>query len=286
MNAKLKIEQELKRVGQEENKLSDLSAFQGYQGEDRVITSKEAWDELAEERKKPVVKFNTKIPSLDLMVDGFRKGDLIVISAPTKQGKTTLAQTFTHGLSENGIPSLWFSYELRQQEFLEKFGDSLPYFALPRKLEGNSMDWIEQRIIEGIAKYAIQVVFIDHLHFLLDMSFIGQRGNVSLLIGSIMRRLKQIALEYEIAIVLIAHTTKISFEKSPDLNDIRDSSFISQEADTVLMIWRLLENGEYTDLASLAILANRRNGRVGKIKLELKNNRFYELTEVYGKDNP
>lgn len=284
-NPKDKIKEELEKVKEEETKLTDLSVFQNYQGEDRVITSKEAWQLLAEERKKPIIRFNTKIPTLDRMIDGFRKGDLITISAPTKQGKTTLAQTFTHGFSENNISSLWFSYELRQLDFLEKFGEKLPYFALPKKLEGNSLSWIEERIMEAIAKYGIQVVFIDHLHFLLDMSFIGQRGNVSLLIGSIMRRLKQIALKYEITIVLIAHTTKINFEKTPDLNDIRDSSFISQESDTVLMIWRLMEKGNYIDKARLGVLANRRNGRTGIIKLDLINNRFYEETENYGEDN-
>ena len=98
-----------------------------------------------------------------------------------------------------------------------------------------------------------------------------------------MRELKKMALRWNVCIVLIAHTTKISFEKEPELTDIRDSSFISQEADTVLMIWRVMEKEtkEYSNQARLAILANRRNGRVGKITLRLKNNKFQEETNIY-----
>jgi len=265
----------------EREKLNTLETLGAYQGKDEIITSEEAWKFLEEKRNQPTPKFFSKIPSLDSMLTGFREGDLVVISAPTKQGKTTLAQTFTQGLSEQEINSLWFSYELCQQEFLEKFPQPLPFFTLPRTLTGNSLDWIESKIIEGIAKHGVKVVFIDHLHFLLDMSFISQRGNASLLIGSIMRRLKQIALQWNVCIVLIAHLTKIDFEKEPDLNDIRDSSFISQEADSVLMIWRKKEKetGEFGNRACLAVRANRRNGKVGKIDLVLRNNRFYEEEE-------
>ena len=216
------------------------------------------------------------------MIDGFRKGDLVVFSGPTKMGKTSLCQSITHGLTEGNIPCLWFSYELTLIEFLKKFGDPIPYFLLPKKLKGNSLDWLEQRIAEGIAKYDTKVIFIDHLHYLLDMAFIGQRGNVSLLIGAIMRRLKQIALKWNITICIVAHTAKINFEKEPSLNDIRDSSFISQEADTVLMIWRMKDkSGEMSNKACLAVLANRRNGKVGNIILRMNNNRFYEETEDY-----
>lgn len=276
------FEEQLDQINAEEDKLKILNTFENYKGKDEIITSKQAKEILREKNSQPTPKFFSKIPKLDLMIDGFREGDVVVISAPTKNGKTTLAQTFTVNLSEAEIPSLWFSYELTQREFLSKFPEPLPFFTLPKTLTGNSLDWIEHRVIESIRKYGVKVVFIDHLHFLIDMAFIGQKGNVSLLIGSIMRRLKQIALAWEVSIVLIAHTTKISsqIDKDPDLSDIRDSSFISQEADTVLMIWRRKDEDKITfsNRAWLSVAANRRNGKVGKIPLVLQDNRFFEET--------
>lgn len=274
------LNDELEQIEAEEEKLNTLHTFQNYEGRDEVITSKKAQELLKEKNSKPTAKFFSKIPKLDAMIDGFREGDVVVISAPTKSGKTTLAQTLTISLSEAEVSSLWFSYEMTQQEFLSKFPDPLPFFTLPKSLKGNSTDWLEQRIIESIAKHGVKVVFIDHLHFLIDMNFIGKNGNVSLFIGSIMRKLKQIAIKWDVAIVLIAHTKKTSgeFDRDPDLSDIRDSSFISQEADTVLMIWRKKdkETEEYGNRACLAVAANRRNGKVGKIPLVLQNNRFFE----------
>lgn len=287
MDQTKRVNNKIQEVESEQELLRELEVLQGYDGEDQVITSKQAMKEIQEEMNKPVEKYFSKIPTLDKMIDGFRQGDLVVFSGPTKHGKTSLAQTITHGLAEEEISCLWFSYELTLREFLEKFGEPLPYFQLPKKLKGNSLDWLEQRIIESIAKYGTKVVFIDHLHYLLDMSFIGQRGNVSLLIGAIMRQLKQIALKWNIAICIVAHTSKINFERQPSLNDIRDSSFISQEADTVLMIWRMVEkaNGMFGNRACLAVLANRRNGKVGNIILQMKDNRFYEETDNYEDDN-
>ena len=273
-----KIEGEEENLQEEQEKISLLETFQKYEGKDEIITSKEALVNLEEERKNPPTKFMAGIPTLDSLLDGFREGDLIIISAPTKMGKTTLAQTLTHNLSQKDIPCLWFSWEMRQREFLEKFGEPIPYFVLPKSLTNSSIDWVETRIIESIAKYGTKIVFLDHLHYIVDLQTISQKAGISLLIGGIVRELKRMALKWNICIFLIAHTTKLKYVDEPELSDIRDSSFISQEADTVLMMWRLKKEGnyEFTNEARLAVRANRRNGRTGSMNLILKDNKFYE----------
>jgi len=281
----MQIKEELKKLNEEEETLKEqqqkeelLETFLDYDGKDKVITSQEALKDIEEERKHPPKRFFSGISQLDKMLDGFREGDLIVISAPTKMGKTSLAQTFTHEFAKKDINSLWFSYELQVREFLEKFGEPIPSFVLPKRLTDNSLDWLEQRIIESIAKYGIKVVFIDHLHFLLNLYELQGRSGISLLIGGMMRELKKIAIKWNICIFIICHTTKISYDISPQLSDIRDSSFISQEADTVLMLWRLREKGSegFTNEAKLMVRANRRTGQTGGINLVFNNNRFYE----------
>lgn len=274
-----KVEETQEKILTEGEKLKELESLQDYTGKDEVITSEQALKILEEERKNPPLKFFSGLPSLDRILDGFREGDLVVISAPTKMGKTTLAQTFTHEFAQRNIPCLWFSWELRQKDFLEKFGEPIPYFTLPKNLIGNSVEWIEKKIIESIAKYGTKIVFLDHLHYIVDLKTISQRAGISLLIGGIMRELKRIAIKWNICIFLIAHTTKTRYDIAPELSDIRDSSFISQEADTVLMMWRLRNkktNG-FTNEARLVVKANRRNGQTGGLNLIFKDNRFYEL---------
>ena len=68
---------------------------------------------------------------------------------------------------------------------------------------------------------------------------------------------------------------KTSFDHEPGLNDIRDSSFIEQDADNVLYIWRLT-NTEYE--AVLKIAKNRRMGMINK-KIPLMKQGYY-LVEI------
>jgi len=113
----------------------------------------------------------------------------------------------------------------------------------------------------------VKAVFIDHLHFLVDLARIG---NSSLEIGSIVRNIKKVALRQDVVVFLIAHTKKIKsgFEEL-SLGDVRDSSFIEQEADTVLYIWRKEENEVDVNRSILKIAKNRKLGTKDK-KILLK----------------
>jgi len=237
------------------------AALYRYSGEDRIILSDDMREMLAGE-KKAVVTVKTGIPSLDVILGGFEGGELIVISGITGNGKTLFCQTLTRNIWNQGVYCIWFSYEVTPAHFLRQFGDTLPAFCLPAKLKGNSLAWLNQRIHEAKLKYEARVIFIDHLHFLIELS---RNGNMSLEIGAIMRGLKKIALHHNIVIVLVAHTSKVRAETELDLDLIRDSSFIAQEADNVLFVWRTKEEGE----AILKVAKNRKLGIINK-KIRLK----------------
>lgn len=231
-----------------------------YAGEDKVIPAPALYQVLSQIQRKEI-KFWSAIPMLDKMVDGFQNGELTVISGQTKSGKTLWCQTLTYEFARQGINSLWFTYEVPALQFLRQFGKELPLFFMPKKLSSNVLRWIEQRIIEGILKYNIQVVFIDHLHFLIDM----EKSNISLEIGKVMRYIKRLAIKYDLCIFIVAHTGKTKFDKEPDYEDIRDSSFISQESDNTFMIWR---SHKEESVATLKVCLNRRKGILNKkIKL-------------------
>lgn len=276
------VEQELTELEQEDERLFEAAR---YSGADEVISSYQAKKEIEEQRRNSAFEAQTTIPKLDSLIGGFREGNLVVVSAPTKQGKTTLCQTFTTAFEKQNISCLWFSYEVPMAEFLEKF-PTLPVFYVPRKLKDNTLEWIEAKIIEGIAKHRTKIVFIDHLHYLISMGFLAKSGNMSLLIGGIMRELKKLAVKYGIVIFVIAHTKKTRNDARLELDDIRDSSFIAQEADIVLMLWRKrkqTEHGEiFIDESVLSVAANRRTGKTGYVPLLYSNNQFAELANDYG----
>lgn len=287
LNQKLEeVEKESKNAERQEEFMKILRE---YHGEDEIIVSSKVQKILAE-RKEDRTRFFTGIPSLDKIIDGFEKEDLTIVTAPTGQGKTTFCQSLTKNFAQKEIKCLWFSYEGSQYNFLEKFGQELPEFYLPKKLVRSDISWIEKKILEGIAKYDTRIVFIDHLHFLFDLA--GINTNMSLWIGGIMRELKRIAIEYKVSIFLVAHLTKVKFEERPGLSDIRDSSFITQEADNVLVMWRATEIPQskeakkekgiiFTNQAIVSVEKNRRTGQLGTFKLIMKDNLFQELEEKY-----
>lgn len=275
-----------------ENKLKDAEAteeferiLKEYKGEDEVISFQKYRELTGEEKKGGIGK--SGIPCLDDLIGEFSEGDLVVITAPTGQGKTTLAQTITRNLSRKEVRSLWFSYEVPERQLIEKFGEELPDGYLPRVLIDRNLTWIERKIVEGIAKFQTRVVFIDHLHYLIPMKEMRQP---SLEIGQVVRNLKLIAKKYNIAIFLIAHLTKTKFDEAITLDDIRDSSFIAQEADFVITMQRSLakqslkerreEGVVFLNDATLSVAKNRRTGRLGNKKVGLVNGFFVEL--AYG----
>ena len=230
-----------------------------YEGDDRVVKSTEI-ENLLKTQKDPC-SFNSKLSSLDEWLEGFEAGELVVVSGVTGQGKTTLCQTLSFNFFTQNIASLWFSYEMTYRQFLRKIPDELFVF-MPLVLKGKSLDWIRDRIQEAKLKFQVRAVFIDHLHFLVDMAKIK---NPSLEIGSIVRGLKRIALDLHVTIFLVAHSTKIKFDEEPELNSIRDSSFIPQDADIVLIVWRGKDRAdEFTNKTILKLAKSRRTGAMGK----------------------
>jgi len=235
--------------------IKKASTFMDYKGDDQIITSLDMQDII---RKEPVPKtFDSKIPALDMAIRGFEPGEVIAVSGPTKGGKTLFGQTLTVNFEQQDIKSLWFSYELTARQFLNRF-DEIPFFLMPKKLRPYALDWLQERTFEAIVKHGIQVVFIDHLHFLFDMA---QARNTSIQIGQIIRWLKTLALELNIVVFLLCHFHKIPLDQEPDHTNIRDSSFISQESDTGLVLWRVKKSENH---AWLKVCYSRRTGTLEK----------------------
>ena|SRR3990167_1401169 len=273
INALQKEVKEIKVESEKEDALLRLEEIaKEYSGEDKIISSLD----LAEMMKNRPAQ--TKIMSgykeLDDILDGFRHKQLIVLSGATKSGKTSFAIEITSRIKD--FNPMWLPFEEPAEELIQKFLDrneQPPLFYTPQRILGNTLLWVEKKIIESKAKYNSQVVFIDHLHFLVDFG-----DNMSQEIGKTMRSLKRLAVKWNIVIVLIAHLRKTKIDAQPDLDDLRDSSFIAQEADTVVIVWRETkkEAGEIiiTNNINVSVQANRRTGKTGNVKMVYENGKF------------
>jgi len=250
-----------------------------YAGEDEVISSLDIAERI---KNRPVERmFMSGFKGLDDILNGFRPQQLIVLSAATKSGKTSFCIDLTTRLKD--INPLWLPFEESSEELIQKFLDRNevpPLFYTPSRMAGNTLLWVEKKIIEAKAKWGSEIVFIDHLHFIVPFS----QERQDLAIGQCMRELKRMAKTWGVVIVLIAHLKKTKMDTQPDLEDLRDSSFIAQEADTVMMLWRETkkENGEViiTNNVNLSVQANRRTGKTGNIKMEFRDGYFHEVQKT------
>ncbi len=228
-----------------------------YSGEDKVVSAHEL-SLTFKETDWYTINVKSGIPSLDYYCDGFRDGELITISGKTKNGKTLLAQSLSVNFSKLNHPPLWFSFEVLARQFISQF-EKVPFIYMPSKLKAHAMDWIEDRIMESFEKYNTRIVFIDHLHYLFD---IQKSRNPSLDIGAIIRRLKGISVNNEFVIFLLCHTSKAK-DENESYESIRDSSFVAQESDCVIMVKRTPDEGE--NYARARVEFHRRTGVMEKV---------------------
>ena len=180
----------------------------------------------------------------DSLLGGVRQGDLVVVSGISGHGKTSFAQTLTYNLAHQPVPCLWFSYEVNLSHIQRKFenmsGDkiavrTLPIFA-PSKTTSGRVDWVADKIRQGVKEQGIKCVFIDHLDFLAPTTTRNSESNV-LYLTQIVMELKSIALQEGVAIFLMAHVKKVSAE--PEMQDIAHAAAIFQNADVVFIVYRI-----------------------------------------------
>lgn len=263
---------EIVDVGQQ-SRLKEI--LKQYQKEDNVVSSLDIAENMKTRPEEE--KIMSGWSNLDGILKGFRLKQLITISGITKHGKTSLCVDLTSKLKEQN--PLWFPFEEGAEELIQKFLDrneNPPLFFTPQTIKTLTLEWIEERIIESIVKYDTRVVFIDHIDFIVPFG----ADNHSLRIAQAMRELKAMAKKWNIVIFLICHLTKTKFDAEPTLEDLRGSSSIGQESDTVILVWRETkrENGKVviTSNVNVSVQANRRTGKTGNIKMIFNNGRFIE----------
>jgi len=264
--------------------------LKNYAGEDRVVSSITYAAML--ENLPPVRRFKTGISALDEAIDGFEDGELIVISGPTAMGKTTLCDTVIQNLNKENKKSLFFTFEVTPAKMIQNHRTSETCVYLPLQHKAMNLSWIRDRTMEAVCKYQVSAVFIDHLHYVVDMA---SNHNMSLEIGTTMRFLKRdIALAINIPVFIVCHSAKVPFDQEPSMAHLRDSSFVAQEADTVLIVFRRFDKDfmgktqktMLQGLSTVKVDKARRAGTMGKkIKIRKDGHRLIESLEEPEEDD-
>jgi len=272
------------------NKIPDLDMDFDYVAEHLNPKTKLMVD--LETQKDLTEAYTSKFSILDnAMEGGFRDGNLVILSGYSGHGKTTLAQTLTCNYSKEGIPCLWFSYEMDMNSLMWKFrkmniDDGFLGYA-PIELSSFSIEWVKEVIKYSVKKDSTKIVFIDNLDFL-SPNDVRRTDNETTIYKKVAAQLKTIAMELKVVIVLICHIVKTDEDKEPTLRDIYGSSGIYKLSDYVVFIWRIPEKKNkykdkqegtlYTNQSKLIIGKNRLTGKRRFTTIQLVNNIFKEVS--------
>lgn len=238
----IKLHEAYKKNGDTESEMRLAEFLAAYEGTDKIVHSHDLTAQIEELENES--RYQTGIKALDDTIDGFRSNQLIVIGSAPKSGKTQFSVELANRIErKSGQRCTMFLFEETAPEVLYKFKKKnrpLPSFYTNADIIDYNIDSVYRKMIEAWAKYDSRVFFIDHLHFLLDM----KAARLDLSIKEVMQELKRFAKTHGFTIFLITHLKMGNFNEPPGVEAIRDSSFIAQYADTVIMLWReRVQNG-------------------------------------------
>lgn len=255
-----------------------LKELKKYEGKKELISSKKMVEKLAELPTVPRYKYG--ISNIDYLTEGFETGEVIVITGWSGYGKSTYVRSMLTNFSRQNLSVLCISYEGKISQFFRKLSKPLPNFFLPEKNKSYDMDWMEKRIREGALNNGVKVVLLDHLHFIINPPGPNMKDTYAytLQVGVLIRRIKELAVELDVAIFLVAHCAKPpknSEGKPPPLPqkaDLKDSSAVEQDSDAVYAIQRVFKKPkgmasasyEAIDETEFFIIKQRENGMLGR----------------------
>jgi len=244
---------------------------------------------------------STGIKTLDSVLGGgFYPGTLNIIGANTGMGKSTLLQNVANKIAVQGNV-LYVSCEMSVVDLGDRDVAGIVEVPINTIRWGHYEEAVFNKIVESVGaisesnvytyddtpittakilqaslnlklRHGLVAVVVDYLGLLDDNN--GENRN--LIIGNMTKRLKQIARQLDIPI-LVAHQlsrdTNKRDDKRPVLSDLRESGHVEEDADTVIFVYRdnyfydkktwnknFAKNGEYPENITELIIAKQRQG--------------------------
>lgn len=222
--------------------------------------------QLEQRMEGGVNAISTGYPAVDAKLSGgIRRGELIVLAARPKMGKTAFAQNVAcHAAEDHSV--LILSMEMPKMQLHDRNLANLGRIPLPHLLQPTLMDdqnWSALthatikisrlnlflddqgglRILDvrmkakGMKrKHGLDLMVVDYLQLME-----GDGDNRNAQIEGITRGLKSLAKELDIGIILLSQLNRKLEErpnKRPMPSDLRDSGAIEQDADAVIFLYR------------------------------------------------
>lgn len=236
--------------------------------------------------------------SLDHLLAGFQKSDLVVVASRPSIGKTSLVLNFSLNAALAGFSVGMFHLEMSAQQITERLISAQSGIDSWRLRTGNLREEDFARINDAMSTLSELAIYIDdspssnvlemrtkarrlQMEKGLDMLVIDylqlmegrtRSENRVQEISEISRSLKGLARELDIPVIAVSQLSRAVEQrpkKIPQLADLRESGSIEQDADVVIFIYRedyYEKDSERPNVADI-IIAKHRNGPTGQLEL-------------------
>jgi len=246
------------------------------------------WDEYMFRKNNPgLLGVPTGFPTIDKATNGLQNGQLIIIVAPPKTGKSTLALQIAQNIHLKGSTPMFQSFEMTNQEQLSRYVAMRARVSHTRYQSGSLTDEEESRVkaklraisemrekfwlvgaSEGATVSAVaskiqilqpDVVFIDGMYLMIDEN--GEKPGSPQALTNITRSLKRLAQRVNKPVVISTQILENKMRNGQVTTDaIGYSSSFHQDADVIFGLQREDENVDSTRL--LKVIASRNSGNM------------------------
>ena len=239
-------------------------------------------------------RLTTGFGDLDKLIGGWRRGSLNIVGARPAKGKSSLLLGFAAQAARQEQAVLIFSLEMTGAEIVGRLavaGAGVNLFALtggealtaqwpaitialgdlagePIWLDdtgGIALPELRAKALRLATRAPLGLIVVDYIQLVTT----GQRAEKRYLdLGVISRGLKALAKELDVPIIAAAQLSRAVELRSngkPTLADLRESGNLEQDADTVLLVDRQDQDGDFQP-AEL-IVAKNRHGPIGTVSL-------------------
>jgi replicative DNA helicase len=208
-----------------------------YSGEYQLVWSTQTLEEIQNRPKRDTHKSGTD--ELDAITGGFRPQQVIGIGAQSGHGKTAFGLWLLkqyEALNPVLLPLEQSSEELIEQRM--ENGQFIPKYLSPKKHSAHvDPDWIEQRIVEAIAKYNSKMIMLDHMGYI-EVGKDYRNEGEHIRIEKKLQAIKHLAIKWNVVVVILIQLQQMEEEQTPQLRDLKGSSAIRQECDQIIFLWR------------------------------------------------
>ena len=248
----------------------------------------------------------TGFKKIDDILQGMAGGNLIVLAARPKVGKTAFALSVAENVAKSGKKVVFFSQEMLSCELCERILSKNSGVSMTKLINKNlSQDEIEslEKTLEilknreliindssGISVNDIRMsckmlknlglIVVDYLQLMHSGS--GKCENRNQEIGKISRDLKKLATDLNVPILCLSQLNRVSSDnQKPSPSEIRDSGEVEQNCNKLMLMWCVSKN-EGSKTIGLDVALNRR-GSTGTVLLNFCGDRmkFTELETKY-----